>query len=331
MNKHLTFQEQFSDIAKITQLLAVREEPCISVLVNLFTNGNMLPQNIHNITRFVDRAVSSVDLWHCSEVLKKRLKVELQSQAASFDNTGAYMAIGIFVSDSVSMRVEFPFSVIECSIVGRSFEVRDLLYFEQYLEPYYVLALKKDRQRLFKGRWNTLVKINDHDGKSVLHDTHELVALTGTHSLMNDFKASYPHPDNVICVDGLSADKSPLKLGDKIWPAIHALRSVRITEMIAKVADLPLRYRAEGLRDTWEAAIGGRGLLLLVERDFQRIAYRLSGSDFIRLHPPKEKYETIADAVDDVIEMVRAKHGRVVFTEPGQLSKYGNIVLTLRY
>jgi hypothetical protein len=120
-------------------------------------------------------------------------------------------------------------------------------------------------------------------------------------------------------------------LSEAVWKEIQKIRRSIRDGMIKQVDDLAFNYRVEGIRAVWEAAHKGQGRLLLVERDFRRNAYIPVGTEQIRLRPPKGKYERIADAVDDVIEKVRRKHGEVVFVEPGQLAHHEGIVLALRY
>lgn len=368
------------DSEKIEQLLRTQEPPCVSVLINLSIASNMLKQNITNLKRTVDQALASIEIWPGDEETKIALKANLESLAASFQNTGTSTAIGLFVSNSFQQLVEFPFAVTECSIVGRSFEVRDILYLQQYLEPYYALSINKDSMHLFKGRGPSLVEVKNESflktdtgeyeyehasigsshgyslksfekdkGSSVsarqesfvkstahklgnlINDPHAQLVVTGPPRLVNEVELAYPYNDNITRVNEAFNKKTITKFIAATWQKVIEAKRDLIARTIKRVEDLPLNSKAEGLRDVWEAASEGRGLLLLVERDFQRTAYQLPGTNFIRLHPPKEKYEIIADAVDDVIEMVRNKNGRVIFTESGQLGRFDGIVLTLRY
>jgi len=380
MNKQQTASHLVFDDEKIEQILTHQDRPCVSVLMNLFTAGNMLRHNITNLKRSVERATASIEIWPGQEEIKTILKAGLESAAASFRNTGTPMAIGIFVSPRLTQLVEFPFQVIECSIVGKSFETRDILYLQQYLGPYYALNITRDSMHLYKGHGKSLVEITNEAfpkhhtaeyeyehasiGSShgyslkgfekdkgsianirqesfvrsaarnlaqIINDPNAQLVVTGPARLANEVELVYPYADNISRVDESFNGKTFGKFVDTVWQTIVNAKKDLVTKAVKKVGDLPLNNKREGLRSVWEAASEGRGLLLLVERDFQRMAYRLVGTNFIRLHPPKEKYEVIADAVDDVIELVRNNHGRVIFTESGQLNRYDGIVLTLRY
>ncbi|HZY79618.1 MAG TPA: hypothetical protein VFE50_08855 [Cyclobacteriaceae bacterium] len=368
------------DPIKIEQLLAKQDSSCVSVLVNLFTAGNMLKQNKVNLKRSIDKAKASIDVLHDAEELKALLKASLERLAASFRNTGTPMGLGIFVSNNVVELIEFPFPVIECTIVSHSFETRDILYLQQYLEPYYALNINKDSMHLYKGNGHSLVEVTseafpkhhspeyEYEHASIgsshgyslkgyekdkgdiantrqesfvksaarnlattINDPHVQLVVAGPARLVNEVESVYPYPDFLTRIDVSFNGKTFSKFSEAVWRNVADARKALITKAIKRVGDLPLNNKAEGLREVWEAAAEGRGLMLLVERDFQRMAYRLTGTNFIRLHPPKERYTVIPDAVDDVIEMVRSKHGRVIFTETGELNRFDGIVMTLRY
>jgi hypothetical protein len=68
---------------------------------------------------------------------------------------------------------------------------------------------------------------------------------------------------------------------------------------------LPVNYRT--------AAMEGRGLMLLVEKDLHHRGYRKDEPGTLHLQPPTKPYTIIPDAVDNLIEVVRAKNGKVIF------------------
>ena len=75
----------------------------------------------------------------------------------------------------------------------------------------------------------------------------------------------------------------------------------------------------------------GRGDTLLVEEDFHYPA-RLDESG-TKLTPTEDitAPDVIDDAVDEIIEGVLDKQGKVVFVENGQLTQHQRIALILRY
>ncbi len=75
----------------------------------------------------------------------------------------------------------------------------------------------------------------------------------------------------------------------------------------------------------------GRGLMLLVEKDLHHRGYRKDEPGTLHLQPPTKPYTIIPDAVDNLIEVVRAKNGKVIFTENNQLEQFNHLALLLRY
>ena len=47
--------------------------------------------------------------------------------------------------------------------------------------------------------------------------------------------------------------------------------------------------------------------------------------------PPIEKHVIVADIIDDVMEIVIEKKGKVVIVENGKLNGFGKIAMILRY
>lgn len=348
MNKQRKIEAQLPGNSEVDELFIQREEPCVSVLVNLFNVSNMLAQNVNHVKKGIDRAIDAIDDLNISDEEKAHLIANLDAQGFSFKNTGKSMAIGIFVSPTIACTIHFPFPVNECSIVGTTFEVRDLLYLEQYLEPYYAVNITKHALHFYRGRANSLEEIRNgnfpkkhsedtvdhataHHLAAFLNDSHSHLVVSGPAALVNEIEHIYPYKDNLSRISHAFNDNAVEEFAESAWTCVSDARKQSIIEAIKRVDDLPLNHKAEGLREVWTAASEGRGLLLLVERDYQRAAYRLKANNAIRLHAPQEDHERIEDAVDDVIEIVRMKHGRIIFTEPGQLKRYEGIVLTLRY
>ncbi len=130
-----------------------------------------------------------------------------------------------------------------------------------------------------------------------------------------------------------SHDKtSPHELGRLVWPkaqeALAEQRQQVLSEMDKAVGE---RKSASTIGEVWRLAHEGRGHLLLVEKDF----YFPARVDETGMHLiPAEDVtapEVLDDAVDEIIEAVMSKQGKVVFLENGQLEAHQRIALILRY
>ena len=76
----------------------------------------------------------------------------------------------------------------------------------------------------------------------------------------------------------------------------------------------------------------GRGLKLLVEKDFSIPAYVKNTNDYeLYLRPPKEPHKALPNVVNNLIETVLDKNGEVFLVENDILKDYGRIALITRY
>jgi hypothetical protein len=83
--------------------------------------------------------------------------------------------------------------------------------------------------------------------------------------------------------------------------------------------------------EVWRKANEGRGSLLLVEEDFHfQGMLDETGTHLLPAGDPTVA-GVIADAVDEIVETVLNKGGRVVFMQNGELADFQRIALILRY
>ena len=86
-----------------------------------------------------------------------------------------------------------------------------------------------------------------------------------------------------------------------------------------------------GIQEVWEATKEGKAFKLLVEKDFRSPGFAEKEAYHLYLRPPQKPHRVLADAVDDIIEMVLEKNGHVFFTDNGMLKDYQRIALITRY
>lgn len=87
-----------------------------------------------------------------------------------------------------------------------------------------------------------------------------------------------------------------------------------------------------GTVDCWRAAGEGKGLLLMVEKDFYQTGF-ISRKDVYHFYPtlPDEDFEIVEDAGEAIIKKVLEKNGKILFFENQELSKFQGIALIERY
>ncbi len=83
-----------------------------------------------------------------------------------------------------------------------------------------------------------------------------------------------------------------------------------------------------GIKEAWKAVMEGRGTQLFVEKDFTIPGFldRYNRYD-LHIHPPRARHHAIPDAVDNLIEQVLKKSGKVILLENKALLNHQRIAL----
>jgi hypothetical protein len=130
-----------------------------------------------------------------------------------------------------------------------------------------------------------------------------------------------------------SHDKTPAhELAKLVWPLVQEHLARRSREVLQELeAAVNAGKYASGIDAAWRMAHEGRCAILLVEEDFHYPA-RVDASG-LHLTPADELVgpEVFDDAVDELIETVLDKNGRVVFVENGALAAHQRLAMILRY
>ena len=124
------------------------------------------------------------------------------------------------------------------------------------------------------------------------------------------------------------------EIADIAWSAMRRHldneNEMLINEFLEKIGE----HRAvNGLQQVWKATNEGNASKLLVEKDFRKPGFVLilNGTNHLYIRPPKKPHKILADAVDDIIELVLEKSGQVYFVDNGLLKDYKHIALITRY
>lgn len=121
--------------------------------------------------------------------------------------------------------------------------------------------------------------------------------------------------------------------GKKCWTSFETYLKSKVDEFIDQYSNkVGSGLAVSGIQEIWTAALEGRGLNLIVEKDYKVPGFTMPDNEyFLTLKPPKEKHNTMPDAVDEIIETILEKGGNVIFAENGQLGEFGHMVLITRY
>jgi hypothetical protein len=160
------------------------------------------------------------------------------------------------------------------------------------------------------------------------------LALVGVDRWQAFFREVTSHGEHILTTLTGSHDRtSAHELGKLVWPlmreSLAARRSAIFGELEAAVSG---QRSASTLGEVWRCAQEGRGATLVVEEGYHEAAI-IDERGLLRLVAAGAGAGPTAldDAVDEVIEAVLAKGGRVVFVDDGMLDAHSRIALILRY
>ncbi len=295
---------------------------------------------------------------------------KLEEQVAAIDMGQTLDGMAIFVSDAHAGVYLLPVPLNPRVIIDDTFATRDLVFAMNRSPRYWVLTLSEQPTRLFEGVRETLVEVRgggfpmEHTGpgggqalptminKSRYEDEHHQqffrrvdqalatftkadplpICVVGVERWLSHHRSVTSHKDIVASVTGNHDKTPPHELGKLVWPAVaDALSVKRRRALEALDAAIGAQRFASGLGEAWRRAQEGRGALLLVEHDYHQAARLDEAAGQLHLVDADDPDANVADAVDDLIELVLAKQGDVVFVDDGTLEVHGRVALTLRY
>lgn len=353
---------------EITRLQQIRGYPALSITLPTHRTS---PENRQDPICLRNLAKQAKDLLLAEfsrreiEPVLKRLDELVASVRFRYTLDG----LVLFVNQDLAEKYYLPFSVPERVVVADTFLTRDLVFAMNRTPRYWVLALSEKPTRLYEGTFDTLVEIREggfplvHEGpggeqslpggfgvrKSAYRDEHHRqffrtvdaalapfmvedplpLAVVGVNRYQAFFNEITAHKDFIIATLTGSHDKtSALRLAKLVWPLVEAGLVEKRTQYLDELEKaINERKVAFDLDEIWRHAHEGRGRLLLVEEGFHY--YAQPDESGLRLVPSDEP--AAPDAVDDIIEIVLGKQGRVVFTAAGQIVAPYQIAMILRY
>jgi hypothetical protein len=116
------------------------------------------------------------------------------------------------------------------------------------------------------------------------------------------------------------------------WPRVKNLLDALLTQQIERFNQaIGTGHTREGLQACWRAAQEGNCLCLLVDESYHTAGFLGHDPLYLFRKPPLEEHRVITDAVDDLIELVLAKKGKVLIAEPDTLPAGKKVILITRY
>jgi hypothetical protein len=174
--------------------------------------------------------------------------------------------------------------------------------------------------------------VDHHLGKYLFQSVP--FVITGESKLLNAFEKHTAYLSHLVGIFPGNFSKVPL-------PEFHTLTrhffqqpvDHRISQSIQELGErMGTGLSAEGISSCWTAAREGKGLLLLVEKDYRTVGFLLPGSENqLHLHPPAAKHRIVTNAVNELVHVVLEKKGEVLVVDNGLLRDHQRIGLIRRY
>lgn len=122
------------------------------------------------------------------------------------------------------------------------------------------------------------------------------------------------------------------ELAELVWPVMRSFFEKEKADLLKVFAEkLGEGLGTSGIQEVWRASMEGRALILLVEKDYRCPGFVIEEEYHLFLRPPALPHKVLADAVDDLMEIVIEKNGQVIFVDNGQLRDYQRVALIMRY
>jgi hypothetical protein len=196
----------------------------------------------------------------------------------------------------------------------------------------HVKGFEKDKSELEEIRFKSFFRNADKSLSTYLTGNIPLIVL-GVEKELSWFEYVSANKNHIIAqFPGSYPHANSKQLADIAWPLMQAhlqhKRQQLVKEFEEKIGE---GLGTVGIQEIWRAAKEGRGLKLLVEKDYRCPGFVEQEAYHLFLHPPQNAHRIVADAVDDIIETVLEKKGQVFFVDPGMLKDFQRIALITRY
>ncbi len=201
-----------------------------------------------------------------------------------------------------------------------------------YAGQAHVKSFEKDKSELEEIRYKNFF----HKVDKTLHGyllNNEPLILLGTEKLLALFENTSTHQKNFAGkISGSYSYLNLKQLSDLISPIIFNYLQNKRTKLIEEfIEKIGQHLGTSGIQDIWSAAMEGKAFKLLVEKDYRYPGFLDENNFHLYLRPPQKQHTVLADAVDDLIELVLKKEGKVFFVDNGLLKDYERIALITRY
>jgi hypothetical protein len=310
------------------------------------------------------KLIESYPKYSVRLILKK-----IKDIAASVDYSTHKKSIAIAISNNVEKIYYLDIDVEEKIIVDRSCKVRDIIYYKKQQPKYLLMALSKEKIKIFQcieNHINLIVNANiqndvlqkntasnNSSNPSTFSNNGDEIynIISKVDEVLNIILQTYPLPLFVTStpelkdyllesknkeyfsefIPGNYVDATTNELQILLKPYIKNWRKIHENDLLLrlKIAD-KIERLSTGIKDVFKTAFQKRGKLLLIEENFSHPGIVGEAIEMnVVGKPTHTNSENDKDAVDDIIEQVLDNGGDIEFVRKGILKMKNHIALIL--
>jgi hypothetical protein len=192
-----------------------------------------------------------------------------------------------------------------------------------------VKSFEKDKSVLNAERMQQFFRGVD---KALTDSLGGLLVVAGPEKDIALFADVSRHRKNIIARVSGNYDRVNVKeLHQKAWPLVRSWAGERdhmaVTELLTRQGS---GLAVEGIRNVWHDACAGKGLKLLVEKDFSCSGFT-DKEGRLHLKAPSKPHQILMDVPEEIMRVVIEKNGEVVFLNNNDLADHQHIALINRY
>lgn len=293
----------------------------------------------------------------------------IQDMVSKIDWAHTQDGICLFASNEFAMAQSVPYPVRSRVVIDETFATRDLLFTLNRSPHYRVLVLSEKPTRLFEAFRDELVEVENtlfpvsHEGlgaaevlprdpgvnfSAYRNEKHRqffreidrrLSEVEGGQSLplvvlgmdryVAFFRETSQHMRNIVGTrEGAYDWQTSSEISKVAWPLMQSYLESKSLEALATLDAAVSRNRyASAIDKVWRFAKEGRVDSLIVEENF----HFSGGEDDQGFLVSEGGRRWMDDAVDELVEAVIQRGGRVVFVPDQTLAHHQHIAATLRY
>ncbi|MDD2387325.1 MAG: hypothetical protein PHP52_11155 [Bacteroidales bacterium] len=352
---------------KLEVLATEKNTPCVTISLNTHRthpeNARDVIQLKNLITEAEERVLNEFDKRSVASLLKNLSEIKI-------DKNYNLDSLHIFISNDTKEIIKTPWSTRKNRVqIADSFGVRSLIKSLNRSEEYYILLLSQGGVTLYNATNDGItseIQNSDFPFSENPHYVMDSEKLSDTKITDNMIREYFNNVDKavvrvynekalpcvIICTeDNYSrymqiADRPTIYLGyaninyNKIdahhiakqaWEIVKVLIDNRITKAINEIKETVGKGKVlTDLQEIYQAAIDGRGDLLIVHENFAQPVF-MTGDRTFNLVTDKTKPNVIDDITSNIAWEVMSKKGRVFFSTQDEIKDFGKIVLKTRY